>query len=359
MKSILFGNGLNIKFSEGEYSNDEILKRGLKFMKVDDKIQKLYPLETLNLLDIMFQTVPDIIAGCYDSVAQDCIKELTRFKATYLHRNIKNLGQIGMEDYFLVIHLIYGYNRLVNNSDGNYNVDEERKAQECYRALCLVGIYNLGAINELYISYSDEFIAYVNSFDEVFTTNYDSNLDSIYQGEVQHIHGKFDELHEIYDPDSYRNSLFDDQFNSNNLINIDGYEYLHSTALMGYSGNDKFKQINNKHNLNNLTIEEINAVPKGKVKEKDRELAIEAKKAMEKDPSLLFQENDAYDKFKNFKGDITIVGLSAANDNHIFRQIDNLNINFYYYSKEDKELATETLPCSAKLESVEKLWKIF
>ncbi|TWW13280.1 hypothetical protein LABALGNA3A7_06800 [Dellaglioa algida] len=358
MKSILFGNGLNIKFNKSEYSNDEILKRGLKFVKMDEKMQKICPPETLNLLDAMFQTVPDIVAGCYDAVARDCIKELAHFKANYSNKNINNVGQIGIEDYFLVIHLIYSYNRSVNNTDGDYNVDKEKSAQECYRALCLAGIYNLGAINKLYTMYSDKFIEYINSFDEVFTTNYDSNLDSIYFGEVQHIHGKFDELHELYDPNSFRNSLSDDQFTSNNLINIRGYEYLHSTALMSYSGINKFKKINNVHNLNKLTIEQIRAVPEGSVKEKDRELAIEAKEAIEKDSSLRFQEYDAYNKFKNLKGDITIVGLSAANDNHIFRQIDNLNIYFYYFSNADKELATEVLPSSAKLENVEKMWEI-
>lgn len=361
MKSILFGNGLNIKFGGEKYCNRKILHRGINYLRQDKKIQKICPPQTIKLFEVMFQCVPDILNGVYDEVALDCMKELTHFKATYSGKRITDIGQIGLEDYFLIIHLIYTYQRLFNtevDAKKVYSIGKEKEASQLFRDLCLVGIYNRGKINQLNTRFSDNFIKYINTFDEVFTTNYDLNLDTIFYDKVKHIHGQFNVLDQIYDPNSFRNSLSDHPFEKNNLINIPGYEYLHSTALMNYSGKNKFEQMKNEHNLNNITIENIEKLPTDMVDRKTIDLALEAKKAMEKDSSLRFQEYDAYNDFKMIHGGLTIIGLSPTNDNHIFGQLDNLKVTFYYYSNNDKELAKLFLPKDTIFKDVNELWKI-
>lgn len=362
MKSILFGNGLNMKFGGSKYNNSKILRRGFNTLQQNKKLHLICPPEILKLFNRMYESVSDVVQGSYDKIADDCGEELKHFKNNYAQMIINDIGQIGMEDFFLVLHLMFKYNRLNNpskNAKELYSIEQERMATECFRDLCLVGIYNFGKINKLHQRYSEKFISYINEFDNVFTTNYDLNLDSVYNGVVQHIHGQFDVLDQLYDPNSFRNSLSDNQFETNNLINIPEYEYLHSTALMNYSGMNKFEYIMNEHRLNNLTIEDILALPEGSAKKSEIKLALEAKQKMKEDPSLHFQEYDAYEEFEKISGELTIIGLSSANDNHIFKQINHkhLSTTFYYYSDEDKYLANKVMPNSTSFESTLNLWK--
>ncbi|WP_125768442.1 hypothetical protein [Lapidilactobacillus wuchangensis] len=360
MKSILFGNGLNIKFGGNAYENGKILRRGFSTLRQDKKIHALCPPETLDFFNEMYKSVPNVINGSYDVVSDDCMDELDHFKSNYGQKKIDDIGQIGMEDYFLVLHLIFKFNRKYNTSkDGEdfFSEKKERDAAECFRDLCLVGIYNFGKINKLNQRYSKEFIAYINEFDNVFTTNYDLNLDAIYDGTVQHIHGQFDVLDQLYDPDSFRNSLSDNQFETNNLQNVPKYNYLHSTALMNYSGINKFEYMMNEHRLNNLSVENILALSANMGSNSEIKLALEAKKRMEADSNLRFQEYDAYESFKQISGSLSIIGLSSTNDNHIFNQIDELKTTYYYYSDNDKILAQDNMPQNTDYEKVSKLWK--
>lgn len=360
MKSILFGNGLNMKFGGNEYGNGEILQRGFSILEQDKKMQILCPPETLEFFEKMYESAPDVVNGLYDDAADDCMSDLNHFKISYDQKSIDDIGQIGMEDYFLVLHLMYRWNRKYNpmeDAEEIFSLEQEHTAAECFRNLCLVGIYNLGNINNLSERYSKEFISYINRFDNVFTTNYDLNLDEVYSGTVQHIHGQFNVLDQLYDPNSFRNSLSDDQFRTHNLKNIPGYEYLHSTALMNYSGKNKFNHMMNEHRLNNLSVEDILALPAESAKDSEIKLALEAKERMKKDSSLKFQEYDAYENFKRISGSLTIIGLSPENDNHIFDQVNKLNTMFYYYSDEDKISAENTMAEGTDFRKVSDLWK--
>lgn len=356
MKSILFGNGLNIKFGGNEYGNGNILYRGSAALKRDKKLGTLCPPEMLVFFHEMYEVVPDVINGLYDAVADDCVAELNHFKVNYGQKKIKDVGQIGMEDYFLVLHLMYKFNRSYSASKSLFSIEQEREAAELFRDLCLVGIYNSGKINQLNQQYSEEFVSYINEFDNVFTTNYDLNLDAVYSGVVQHLHGQFNVLDQLYDPNSFRNSLSDNQFETNNLKNIPGYEYIHSTALMNYSGVNKFKRIMDEHRLNNLSIEDVLSLPEGVAKDSEIKLALEAKRRVQEDPSLQFQEYDAYEKFKQISDSLTIIGLSPANDNHIFSQVNKLDSTFYYYSDKDKDSAQKSMTEGTTFRNVSDLW---
>lgn len=359
-KAILFGNGLNIKFGGNQYSNQKILLRGLNFLRQDKKVQKIFPIETVDLLYQLYYAAKDILAGKYDSAAEDVEEELQRFKKVYSKIKLVDVGSIGMEDYFLILHLLYRFNyMMLQGSSDNviFNQTRENEALECFRDLCLMGIYNNGKINKLHKRYSQKFIDFLNSFDFVFTTNYDLNLDEVFHNNVHHLHGRFDVLSEIYDPDSFRNSLSDHPFKSNKLINIKKYNYLQSTALMNYSGKNKYQEIQNRYNLNHLKITQIELVPNSMVSKKDKQLAIEIKRRQMEDPSLGLQEPYEFKEYKNFRGELSIIGLSPSNDNHIFsdRKTD-VDYIYYFFSEDDLRLAKKVLPDSSKFRPVKLLW---
>ena len=84
-------------------------------------------------------------------------------------------------------------------------------------------IYNHGKLNLLHKEYSLGLVDYLKSFDNIFTTNYDSNLESATGKEIYHIHGQFDKLSETYNPTSFRNHLNDNHLKgylTNQNINI-------------------------------------------------------------------------------------------------------------------------------------------
>lgn len=360
MRAVIFGNGLNIKFGGKDYFNGKIIRRGFSSLQQNKKVYEMVPVETVQLLKVMYKTVPDIIAGLYDDIDNTLTNELAHFKKSYDSSKITDIGSVGMEDYFLVLHLIYQNKRIHNQgtiTESTFSIEKEKEAMECFRDLCLMGIYNNGKINQLYQRYSNQFSDFVNRFDLVFTTNYDSNLDTIYQGTVQHIHGQFDVLDQLYNPNSFRNSLSDDQFNRNKLVNLEKYRYLHSTALMNYSGQQKFEQLTLKKELNELTVKDIMKVPDSMVDSEAKQLAIEAKKKQVNDSSLMFQYSEALEAYLDFTGELSIIGLSASNDNHIFTDHNQVKYTYYYFSEEDLILAQKILPESAKFKAVQDLWE--
>jgi hypothetical protein len=359
LKAALFGNGINIKFGGKNYLNKKIIRRGSNFLRQDHKVYELVPPETLKFFDYMFHSAPDFIRGLYDEVADDCPEELTHFKQSYSNRPLVDIGDIGLEDYFLMLHLIYKYNRLklTGTEDEQWFTNaKEKQSAECLRDMFLMGIYNHGKINRLYQRYSQNFVRFLNTFDKIFTTNYDSNLDYVFEGTVFHIHGQFDVLDQLYDPSSLRNSLSDHQYTANNLTNLPMYLYLHSTALMNYSGKNKFDHIVAENNLSILTIGDIEKVPDSMIDPTTKKLALEAAEIHEQNPQLSLQSMPAINEYLNFSGEMSIIGLSAANDNHIFSDHKGVSYTYYYFSDSDLALAQAELPSNASFSPVSALW---
>ena len=77
------------------------------------------------------------------------------------------------------------------------------------RIAYLYAIYNDGKINTLYQEYPRKFIDYLIGFDNIFTTNYDLNVELATQKQVYHIHGQFDKKSDVYLLNSFRNQLPD------------------------------------------------------------------------------------------------------------------------------------------------------
>lgn len=101
MRAVIFGNGLNIKFGGKDYFNGKIIRRGFSSLQQNKKVYEMVPVETVQLLKVMYKTVPDIIAGLYDDIDNTLTNELAHFKKSYDSSKITDIGSVGMEDYFL------------------------------------------------------------------------------------------------------------------------------------------------------------------------------------------------------------------------------------------------------------------
>lgn len=65
-------------------------------------------------------------------------------------------------------------------------------AREGMKVAYLYSIFNDGKLNQLYQDYPPAFTEYLMQFDRIFTTNYDSNIESAIGKNIFHIHGQFD-----------------------------------------------------------------------------------------------------------------------------------------------------------------------
>ena len=372
MRNLLTGNGINIQFDNKNYTTQQIVLRILKNCDRDD-----FPLHIIvnesyllkNYIGLLFLEIPNIINGVYDKYA-NCtaeIKSLASFKEQYSNRlNMLRITDIGFEDYYLIHDLVCHKTNTAN--------PEMYYIRESLKSAYYFAIYNDGELNKLHMQYSDKFINYLKSFDKIFTTNYDSNIDSVVDIEVFHIHGHFDKLSDTYNKDSLRNKLPNPPTEN---INVDmNYFYLYSNAVSTHSGAYKELQIN-QSSLANSAVEKLaiaykeNETVKNDVDSwlDDKNILVSnmghAVKLKVEHPEVKFSEDYYFDDLKSITGEIEILGLSPWNDFHIFESINNANIDkciYYYYSDEQCEKVKDLLPnlsATGKIEFVEtkEFWR--
>lgn len=354
MRNLLTGNGINIQFDNKNYITQQIVLRILKNCDRDDFPQHIIvnePYLLKNYIGLMFLEIPNIINGVYDKYA-NCtaeIRSLASFKEQYSNKlNTLRITDIGFEDYYL-IHDLVCHKTNITNPDMYY-------IRESLKSAYYFAIYNDGELNKLHLQYSDKFINYLKSFDKIFTTNYDSNLDSVVDIEVFHIHGHFDKLSDTYNKDSVRNKLPNPPTEN---IHVDmNYFYLYSNAVSTHSGAYKELQIN-QSSLANSAIEKLataykeNKIVKDDVDGwlNDKNILVSnmghAVKLKVEHPEAKFSEDYYFDDLKSSTGEMEILGLSPWNDFHIFESINNANIDkciYYYHSEEQCEKVKKLLP---------------
>lgn len=354
MKCLLAGNGINIQFDSVNYTTQQIVLRILKNCDRED-FPKHIIVNLPYLLKIyigkLFLVAREVLNGNYECYAITTAERssIKSFQEQYSSR-IKSLRipDIGFEDYYLL-------HDLVCHKYGIKNPDQFG-IREALRFAYLFSIYNDGKLNRLHELYPAKFIQYLNGFDSIFTTNYDSNIDSVVSNEVYHIHGQFDKLAPVYDPKSFRNQLPDSPIAN---YNVDlNFSYLYSNALSTYCG--EYKQFQIKQNpLANEAVEKFATTylndPKIKMEidnwTKDKNslvanmgYAIQLK-AQQRD--LTFPDDYHFDKLSQISDSLEILGLSPWNDFHIFETIDQSNIKscvFYFYSNDQCQKVIDLLP---------------
>jgi len=363
MNNIIIGNGINIQFGGLEYTNENIIKRALLNLKTNNFSKEVYTKEIETWINILYSAIPDFLNGNYDQLAvlNDEKKELENFKKRY--STSSKVSDIGFEDYFLLNELHCRKNNIKN--------PERYDFQEFLRRVFLDSIYNGGKINEIHKKFPKAVVEYIKSFDNVFTTNFDKNIEIALNKKVLYLHGAFHVLDPVYDPESFRNQLSDRPVDKTPVIK--GYEHIFSTALTGYSG--AFKQYaGNEAELANSAIEKFAERTKSnpeiskQIEEwenSDNEIVrnlYEAIKLKQKDPSLKISTDYSINKLKDIKGKMTIIGLSPNNDSHILKIVkENIKIDtIEFYSYDEKDSIIINLFFNNKkviIESIKEFWK--
>lgn len=372
MNNLLVGNGINIQFNKKDYTTQQLVLRILKNCDREDFpshiiVNFLYLLK--NYIGQLFLEARDILEDKYDSYT-NCFAEvesLKSFKKRYKDKiNILRITDIGFEDYYLIHDLVCHKTNTQN--------PKQYYIREAMRIAYLYAIYNDGKINTLYQEYPRKFIDYLIGFDNIFTTNYDLNVELATQKQVYHIHGQFDKKSDVYLLNSFRNQLPDAPIKE---IEIDeNYFYLYSNALTTHSGAYKelqIKQISQANSVVEKMAMAYNNDPK--IKQEVDSWTIEANKLTANmgyaiqlkavNPSLTFSDNYHFDIFKNITGTLQILGLSPWNDFHIFESVNDSDIDkcvYYYFDESECDKIKELLPelnVQGKIEflSVKAFWE--
>lgn len=372
MKNLLVGNGINIQFDHISYTTKNIILRLLDSLDdsdfpVDYIVDK--PALLKAYLGQLFLFARDMLDGnANEYISCNAEKEALEDFIERYGEETKTLRipDIGFEDYYLIHDLICHKVKL-GNPDRYYGRESMKMAY--YHS-----IYNKGEINTLYMQYTDSFREWLFSFNSIFTTNYDSNVELATGKEVHHIHGQFDKYSEVYDPNSFRNKLGDNPIDR--IPNNQDYMYLHSTAISTYCGDYKALQIRQSSTANKAIEEFSKAYLENETTRADidswvndsNQIVANMGKGIKlkvENPELIFQENYAEKEFGEMKGSLVILGLSPYNDYHIFETINASDIDectYYYFDESEclriKKLLTNLAESNQlHFESVRSFWE--
>ena len=368
MNTLLVGNGINIQFGGRENLNKEIILRAIRNTKSEDFPKDIIvddPELLLSLLGYLFLEVRQILAHKYDQFAfsSDEKAALGDFINRYDKRESLSIADIGFEDYYLIYDLFCYKNRIVN--------PEKYYIREALKVFFLHAIYNQGRVNEIYRHFPCSLKRLFRSFDSIFTTNYDKNIETFAEVPVYYLHGAFHIRADVYNTDSLRNKLNDSPMRDYKVD--EEHFYLYSNALTTYSGNSKLFSIKQGMHANEairklaVAYQEDPDVKKSVDEwEKDtnelvRKLA-EAAKIKCVDPDLQFSEAYPIKEFEAIEGSLSIIGLSPNNDTHIFTMVNENSkiesIEYFYHSEaEIDQIKTLILKHPIKYSDVHLLWE--
>lgn len=353
MKTLLFGNGINIQFGGSDNLSKSIILRAIKSTKEVDYPTHIIaedPTLIVSLLGHLFLQVRGVLNGEYDSYAftTDLRSCLDDFKRRYSARKSLNVATVGFEDYYLLYDLMC-YKYKIKNPEKYY----VREALKCF---FLYSIFNKGSVNQIYKSYPAKLTEFFNGYDELYTTNYDINVEAFTSKEVSYLHGAFHIKADVYNPDSMRNKMSDSPIKD--CIIDDKYYYLYSNALTTYSGYSKMFSIKQHGDANsamdkmskayqeNKTIKEAVDVWEKDANEIIRKMA-ECIKLKLSDSNLEFKETYPIKEFTAISDELSIVGLSPNNDTHIFNIINDngllKSVIYYFHNSEEIEAVSQLL----------------
>lgn len=363
MKSLLVGNGVNIQFGGKAYSNYFIMQR-IKFRaKLDSYLglfgNALTSSEIISIFDGFVNIANAIRDGKYDELTKDKddTEALIDFKNRYTKRITKSY-EIMLEDWFLLIHMFF-----LKNAD---LVENKTLAIQGFERLILDAIYNGGKIQELYLKMSKKVKRFYNSYDKIFSLNYDSNIEMLTNKKVFHLHGDFRVLANSENTGNVQGYI---RSQEGKLVIVSGMEHCFCNALLNYSGKLKYKTANDFHKLI-MASNDFPARYQYDQKFKEQLLDLKEKKPFEyqmimtkiQHPELNMATEYYFDEFKSITDELDIIGMSPNNDDHIFNLIRNnkslRKVVFYYFSEAEKNYIEEYFSGNLfSCESVKDLWK--
>lgn len=353
MRNLLIGNGVNIQHGGKRFGNQEIIVRTLRNFAeptFPEHILGDEPILAKCYMGYLFLEARRILSGedseyALSQIERDSLREFGR---RYGCRSSLRITDIGFEDYIL-LHDIFGH-RIQTR------IREQSVTREAIKGWFLHAIYDDGRVNDIHRSFSDEFTEWMKTFDMLFTTNYDSNIELATKREVLHLHGDFSTRDSLYCPDSFQNQLPGRPHKQ--CVVDEKYPHLYSTALTTYSGEDKLRSMGVPLNAN-AGIEKSVA---GYTKDESIRKAVDSWRSdpdpvlrswgesivlRAENPNLKFTEDYPLAPFKQITGEIAILGLSPYNDHHLFRIMDKSAITrctYYFHDESQREAVSSLLP---------------
>lgn len=354
MKTLLVGNGINIQFGGKAYTSQFIIER----MKCRATIQKYDVLfvdtisgnELVDLFNCFVDLVKRILSGECDNYDLDCDLKaaLEDFKTRYdesRYGKVTYPHDILLEDWLFVLKM---YSIM-------YDAEKENSSAEIgFKRLLLDAIYNDGKIQNIYQNMGKKVCRFLKSFDEIYTVNYDTNLESATSKQVFHLHGTFTELQASENPEYV---IGYQKCQAGESVVIPSFEHSFCNALLSYSGNLKYKEAMLMHRANieseNVPLLQVLNIPQNDLKQ-----ALLTRKLY---PELKMAPEYYFDRFEQIAGELDIVGMSPNNDQHIINIIKNnpniIEINFYCYTDAEKEAVHNMGDIRFKARDAKKLWQ--
>lgn len=349
-KSILIGNGININFGGKAYTNDYIIKR-IVFNARANKYDLLFDggisgNEIASIFVGLATWANDISGGKYDAIIPDAEKPILEdFKARY-NWKLTHYYEVGLEDWLFILHVYF-----LQNAD---IADNWSSAKQGFERMMLDAIYNDGDIQEIHKVMGRPVKRWLLEFSNVFTLNYDNNIEDLIKRPVFHLHGDFRTLANSENPQTLMGYIR--RTGGENVDIPHRFEHCFCDALFDYAGEHKYEiACAFEKGAEGLQSLEASGIPTMFFPAPIEELL----KVHKEHPELTFGSSYHFSEFRALAGELHIIGMSPNNDAHIFKLIDESNIEkvvFYYFS--DGE-AKKGLPVHQKVEyeSAKELWK--
>ncbi|MGI6691640.1 MAG: hypothetical protein ACOX63_12505 [Christensenellales bacterium] len=359
IESALIGNGLNIQIGGDDYLNKWIIVRLLAKARTGEYDElfmdnKGNPIITGKEIILLFNGMVTIANDArkkkYDQVVKasnenDIIEALTDFKERYPYE-ITSIEEIGMEDWFLILLLF-----LLGQGD---ILDQYESAKQGFERMIFDAIYCNGEIQKLHSKMGQPAKLYFSSFDNIFTVNYDNNLERIANNPIFHLHGDFLTKSISENPNNALGFLRIQK--GENIRFPSQFEHCNCNAILDFSGKRKYKIATNMTKAY-MEFERIKKLSKDEkqtfIAQRPKEQREIIEIGIEKD--LIYGHNYHFQDFEQLTGTLTIIGLAPQNDDHIFKSINKSNIDnivFYNYfgDKSDSEVANEIKNMSLNIE---------
>lgn len=349
MRTLLVGNGVNIQFGGKAYTSQFIVER----MKCNAIIQKYDALfentisgeELYQLFQDFVVIVRRILVGECDGfdMDEDLREALDDFKHRY--DKVTYPHDIMLEDWLFVLKM---YALL-------YDAEEDREKSEVgFKRLFLDAIYNDGKIQNIYQNMGKKVCRFFKGFDEIYTVNYDTNLEKATSKQVYHLHGTFTELQASENPEYV---LGYQKCQTGESAVIPSFEHSFCNALLSYSGKLKYKEAMMMHRLN-MESENISLLQVLHISQEQLRKALITHKLH---PELKMAPEYYFDLFEKINGELCIVGMSPNNDQHIIDIIRHnpkiTKIEFYCHSDSEKEAVQKMGDSRFQAMDVKALWK--
>ncbi len=357
MKSVLVGNGINIQFGGKAYSNDFIMKR-IIFNARANRYDPLFA-GRISGSDVegIFKSFIDIANGIrngdYDKTGGSDDREAIRdFKNRY-DAPIEKYYEIMLEDWFLLVRLFF-----ISNADLK---DQWQPSKQGFEHMILDAIYNEEKLLDLNRDMNKNVKRFFSGFDNIFSLNYDNNLEVLTGREVLHLHGDYSILADSENPETVQGQM---RTQAGQTVVIDDFRHCFCNALLDYSGELKFRRASA---IKKATAEMDRWLDlfRSNQKEYEKQMALlknndsfswQFVSTYVQNPVLKVGTDYHFEALAHLEGELHIIGLSPNNDSHIFRCIKESKLEkvyFYYYSDRDKNISI-TKPY--ELTWIEDLW---